>query len=474
MGNITSHARRKRISYVVMDYFMTSIAIFFFNIFRFTTLHTYDNNSQIIQYILSEKLVEEQIVIPILLLGIYWLSGYYNHVRCKSRAVELFTTFLTAIFNSVLIFFLLLLNDTITRTLTNYILFIGLFLLLFCFTYSGRLLLTEIFKIKTRARNEKHPTLVIGNSAESRNLLKSIANSRDAALLDIIGFVVIPNETNIIDGAKLYQLKDLEKICIENNISQVIIAPQMPNDTLVLDVLDALFPLGIAVKIMPDTLSFVTSSIRINDILGEPLIDLTHPPLTEFELNLKLAFDKVFAFLFLILLSPIYIIIGCLIKLNSDGPIIYSQTRIGAHRKPFKIYKFRTMYKDSEAHGPQLSSPNDQRITKLGAILRKYRIDELPQFLNVLKGDMSIVGPRPEREFYINKIVKYAPYYKLVFQVKPGITSWGMVKYGYASSIEQMVQRTKFDLIYITNMSIMLDIKIIIYTIRTILIGAGM
>lgn len=138
------------------------------------------------------------------------------------------------------------------------------------------------------------------------------------------------------------------------------------------------------------------------------------------------------------------------------------------------IYKFRTMYTDAEKNGPELSSEGDSRITEIGRIMRKYRLDELPQFWNVLKGDMSIVGPRPEREYYIEKIRRYAPYYSLVFQVKPGITSWGMVKFGYASSIRQMVERTKFDLIYITNMSIALDIKIMIYTVRTIFRGAGM
>lgn len=176
----------------------------------------------------------------------------------------------------------------------------------------------------------------------------------------------------------------------------------------------------------------------------------------------------------LILTSPLLIGLMIAIKATSPGNIFYKQERIGLRRKPFNIYKFRSMKMNAEEQGPQLSSLTDNRVTPIGRFMRKYRLDELPQFWNVLKGDMSLVGPRPERDFYVRQIIKKAPYYSLVFQVRPGITSWGMVKFGYASNINQMVERTKFDLLYITNMSISLDIKIIIYTFRTIISGAGM
>ncbi len=237
--------------------------------------------------------------------------------------------------------------------------------------------------------------------------------------------------------------------------------------------LDRLFHLQMPIKIFPDTLSYLTNSIRLTNILGEPLIDLTSPPLSDCASTIKRAFDFIFSFIALILLSPIMLLIAIVIRLTSKGPIIYSQERIGEQRKPFRIYKFRSMIVEAESTGPQLSSSSDIRITPFGHFMRKYRLDEFPQFWNVIKGDMSIVGPRPEREYYINRIVKKAPYYSLVFQVKPGITSWGMVKFGYASTISQMVERTKFDLLYINNMSIALDLKIMIYTIRTVVTGAG-
>ena len=129
---------------------------------------------------------------------------------------------------------------------------------------------------------------------------------------------------------------------------------------------------------------------------------------------------------------------------------------------------------DAEINGPQLSCDNDSRITYIGQFMRKYRLDELPQFWNVIKGEMSLVGPRPERKFYIDQIVKIAPYYNLIFQIRPGITSWGMVKFGYAKNVDEMVARTKYDLLYINNMSIKLDLKILIYTFRTIFRGEGL
>ncbi|MDE7095954.1 MAG: sugar transferase, partial [Muribaculaceae bacterium] len=287
----------------------------------------------------------------------------------------------------------------------------------------------------------------------------------------IEGFFRIPGEPDHKDNA--YDLDTIEDFCRERNIDQIILAPQKSDEENVLNLVYRLFPIGKPIKLSPDTLNFMTSSIKLKDIYGFPLVDLTHSSMSESEKNIKRTFDFVVSLVTLIALSPLYLILAIWVKKDSKGPVFYRQERIGLKERPFDIIKFRTMSTDAENDGPQLSSDFDPRVTKSGKIMRKYRLDELPQFWNVLKGEMSIVGPRPERKFFINKIIKKAPYYTLLYQARPGITSWGMVQYGYASDIDEMLERSKYDLIYISNMSILVDLKIMLYTVLTILEGKG-
>ena len=217
----------------------------------------------------------------------------------------------------------------------------------------------------------------------------------------------------------------------------------------------------------------LAGSVKMNSILGAALIEISSDHMPQWEKSAKRAFDIVFSICALTLGSPIYVTLAILVKTSSKGPIFFLQERIGIHGKPFFIIKFRTMYVDAEKMGPALSKNNDPRITKTGRILRKTRLDELPQFWNVLKGDMSVVGPRPERQFYIKQIVEKAPQYYYLQKVKPGVTSWGQVKYGYAENVEEMIARLKFDLIYMENRSLLVDFKIIVHTILIVLQGRG-
>jgi len=233
--------------------------------------------------------------------------------------------------------------------------------------------------------------------------------------------------------------------------------------------------LGLPIMISPDRFNMMQTPVRISDIYGEPLVNISRSSMSDSGKNIKRALDVLVSFVALILLIPVYAIVALIIKRTSPGPVLYLQERIGLHNKPFKIIKFRSMVQNAEVEGkPQLSSDDDPRITPFGRFMRKYRIDELPQFWNVLKGEMSLVGPRPERKFYIEQLLPLVPAYALLHQVRPGITSMGMVKFGYAKTIDEMLERVKYDLMYLNNMSLLNDIKILIYTIKIVFTGRGM
>lgn len=463
-----------RIVYMVSDFIMTSLAFFLFNIVRYNVIvHGTPFDILPVGYLLETKIIIEQIFIPIVLMAVYAISGYYNTPYPRSRLSEFIQTFYSAAFNSLVIFMVLLINDPTPRRRMEYMLIFTLFLILFLCTYSGRLLITTLTSMRVRKRKVVYKTVIIGNSPKSRRTAKEILQSRSAYNNVIAGYVPVEGEMNVFDSEKTIDRKGLHAFCRENGVNQIVISLEKHNDAAVLGMTYELIDLNIPIRIAPNELSFAFSGINTTNILGETFIDLTKPRLSEFSANLKRVTDVAVSSVVLLMLSPFLAVIAAAVKLSSPGPAIYSQERLGKKHVPFRIYKFRSMRCDAEKSGPQLSSDNDPRITPIGRFLRKYRIDEIPQFYNVLKGDMSIVGPRPEREYFIRQIVEHVPYYSLVHQVKPGITSWAMVKFGYASSLQQMIKRTQYDMVYISNMSLILDLKIILYTVKTVFTGAG-
>jgi len=259
----------------------------------------------------------------------------------------------------------------------------------------------------------------------------------------------------------------------QHAVEEAIIAVDSGEHEHISRIMNELEGTGVRIKIIPDMYDILSGSVKMTSIFGAPLIEVNPSIMPAWQFSLKRAIDICASVLALIVLTPVFIVLMIGVKLSSPGPVFFWQERIGKHGRPFRIVKFRSMYPDAERHGPQLSSTSDPRITSFGRWMRKTRMDELPQFWNVLKGEMSLVGPRPERQHFIDAIMEMAPHYRHLHKVRPGITSWGQVKFGYAENVDQMVRRLKFDVLYIENMSIAMDLKILAYTVLIILKGDG-
>ncbi|MDE6811760.1 MAG: sugar transferase [Muribaculaceae bacterium] len=463
-----------RMRYVAMDLATSMMAFFLFNIARYYLMGINKIIPLFLTYITEEKMIIEQLVIPIIMLGIYWLSGYYNRPFGKSRLLEFSQTSFSAFINTIWIYFALLINDQLPSRYVSYELMLFLWGSLFLITYSGRLCLTVTTLWNIKRHLWSFNTVIIGDSDKAMQTADRLSLRQTNLGYSVIGHIPIPGEKSSKRPHKILTPQQLETLHKNNSIDQLIIsAAENASEKDILELLYNYFPSGIPIKIKPSALAFLTSHIRIGDIYAEPFIDLTSPSMSDSQINIKRVLDIFLSILALLILSPIMIGIAIAVKYTSKGPVIYRQERIGYRQKPFNILKFRTMRIDAESKGPQLACEDDPRITPVGRILRKYRLDEFPQFWNVIKGEMSLVGPRPEREYYIRQIVKQAPYYTLVHQVKPGITSWGMVKYGYAQKVEEMVERCNYDLIYLSNMSVAVDFKILLHTISTVVLGKG-
>jgi exopolysaccharide biosynthesis polyprenyl glycosylphosphotransferase len=467
--------RLQTFKYILADYVSAIIVWGLFFLYRKHSFSTDYSSYKEISFD-DPNFIYGIIIIPIAWVLFYFFLGSYNDVYRKSRVKEVGLTFMSSIIGVGVLFFFVIIDDYVHSYEQLYTYAAVLFILQFVITTLFRLSITTLMVSKIHKGIIGFRTLIIGGNGKATGIYLDIQNQYISSGNKFVGFLNVNNSESFLLENHLPHLghySQSEEIIEKEKIEEVIIAIDPSEHGKIRDIITSLRSSKIVIKVIPDIHDIILGSVKMTAIFQAPLIQIFPDIMPYWQVVLKRIFDIVFSFFAIILLSPVFLFTALGVYFTSKGPIFYFQERIGIGGKPFKMLKFRTMYQDAEKDGPQLSSDNDSRITPFGKIMRKIRLDEIPQFFTVIKGDMSVVGYRPERQFFIDQIVEKAPHYNLLLKIKPGITSWGQVKYGYASNVDEMIERLKYDILYIENMSISVDIKILIYTIFIVFTGRG-
>lgn len=470
---------RQQLKYLLSDFITLNIGWLLFDIARFFTLPPEESAYGLHRFLLYKTLIFGQILIPLAMIGLYALSGAYNKggTLYRSRLDEFLNTAFISFVGMIGIFFAVLIDDNIPERMTNYDLMVILYLSLLLPTAISRFLISGASARRIRRGDYCVNTLIIGASPAYRRKIERIMESSTLSGLRPVACAAYSplNGAENIAGLPVYDSENIESLCRRLKIGALVVLPSIEGNESMGATLDSLYSLHVPIMVCAELLGKGVLQPRVAGVANEPLVDITNANIPASVANLKRLGDIVVSSLSLVLLSPVMVALAIGVRLDSPGPVFYRQERVGYHGRLFRIIKFRSMYTDAESDGrPQLSSgADDPRVTRIGRILRKYRLDELPQFWNVLVGEMSMVGPRPERKYYIDSILKRVPWYSLMRQVRPGITSWGMVKYGYASNIDEMVERSAYDLLYVRNISFAVDLKILFHTVSTVFKGKG-
>lgn len=462
--------------YLFFDFFAAALAWAAFFVYRKEIIEPQYFNGWDVPFEFTPQFYFGLALIPSFWITFYYIVGFYNNIYRRSRLLELGQTFTTSAIGVIIIFFTFLLDDWIGSYKNYYNLIITLFALHFTLTYIFRLILTTQTIHKIHNRKIGFNTLVIGSNDKALKVYKEMSSQVRPAGNKFIGFIEIDDNSKSILNEHLPLLghkEDILDILDNENIEEVILALETREHDQLSEILTIIENRQITIWGIPDLYDLLSGMTKTNTIFGSPLIKISNGLMPAWQENMKRLLDVFLSVLALLVFSPIFIVLAITIKASSKGPVFYKQERIGRYGKPFYIYKLRSMVTGAEKGTPALSSENDVRITRIGRFLRKTHLDEIPQFFNVIMGSMSLVGPRPERDFFIKQIVKHAPHYTHLHKLRPGITSWGQVKYGYASNVNEMLERLTYDMMYLKNISLYIDFKILIYTVMVSIKGNG-
>lgn len=461
--------------YALSDFITASVGWVLFLFYRKNNIQLFDFNSFIDQFS-NKDLLLSLFIVPSMWLVFHLFSGAYFNPYRKSRFIEIYRTLIISLLGSIVIYFTFIQNDAAQDLGYYYKSFFLYLCIQFVVTSIGRIIVLYQIKKKIYKSQFGYNTLIIGGNQQAISIYKDIVNNEVKLGYEFKGFVYADDTGN--NGMsdflpKLGSINELKRIIDTHHIEEVIIAIDTSEHNRLQYILAQLSHRHVIIKITPDLYDIISGSVKTSNVFGAVLIEIYPELMPDWQRVIKRALDIFISTSVLVLISPLYLFAAIKVKLSSPGPIFYKQERIGLYGKPFWIFKFRSMMMNAEEKGPALSSENDPRITPWGRIMRKWRIDELPQFYNIIIGDMSLVGPRPERKYYIDIIAQTNPHYKYLHKVKPGLSSWGMVKFGYAENTTEMIERMRYDLLYIKNCSLVLDFKIMVYTILVILQGRG-
>jgi len=454
----------------VLDFLIILASWFVFHSF-------YPNTMNLLIQDFNLNFISGGFVVSIYWMAVFVVMGSYKKLYLVSRLDEFMKVLKASLLGALILYFIININETISIGDQRMII-ITYWATIFVLLAMNRFVVRTIQKYYAQRGKGLHRAVIIGTGQTAKAAYEDLNRNRTLGM-QVLGFIQVNGKVvdpvhGVDEDDIIGSLTDIKQIMEEHKVQDILVALEPDRRQDLVEVISKIDTPDVSLKLLPDFYQLVSGLSKTNQIFGLPLVEISPEPMPLWEKTIKRMLDIIVSLVVLVVALPILLAIGIAVRLTSKGPAIYKQRRVGRNGRVFTIYKYRTMLDNAEKHsGPTWAKKDDPRVTKLGYWLRKLRIDEVPQLINVLKGDMSLVGPRPERPHFVEQFSKQIPLYTRRLRVRPGITGWAQVKWKYDTSLDDVKEKTKFDLFYIENASLRMDAKILINTIITIIKGKG-